>query len=191
MLRCLRQRMLYIVLKSETVQQIFTLSIADCIKGGVKFFVRFLCNINLCGIGHIGIGDKGMTIPIFKFRHLVQTDDLAHVLCFKGCTLTSDVVDHGIANCRSCVSQKFVATIGIEFLHASHQSQTAFLHKIVKGNAERPIDFYLCAPYLMCCHSYKPHIVFNKTVQRIHVPGLRQRTQFLVINCRHVHLLLA
>ena len=36
MLRCLRQRMLYIVLKSETVQQIFTLSIADCIKGGVK-----------------------------------------------------------------------------------------------------------------------------------------------------------
>ena len=49
--------MLYIVLKSETVQQIFTLSIADCIKGGVKFFVRFLCNINLCGIGNIGIGD--------------------------------------------------------------------------------------------------------------------------------------
>ncbi len=74
---------------------------------------------------------------------------------------------------------KFVAAIGIEFLHASHQSQTAFLlDKIVKGNAERPIDFYLCAPYLMCCHSYKPHIVFNKTVQRIHVPGLRQRTQF-------------
>ena len=143
MLRCLRQRMLYIVLKSETVQQIFTLSIADCIKGGVKFFVRFLCNINLCGIGHIGIGDKGMTIPIFKFRHLIQTDDLAHVLCFKGCTLTSDVVDHGIANCRSCVSQKFVAAIGIEFLHASHQSQTAFLHKIVKGNTECPIDFYL------------------------------------------------
>ena len=32
-----------------------------------------------------------MTIPIFKFRHLVKTDDLAHVLCFKGCTLTSDV----------------------------------------------------------------------------------------------------
>ena len=191
MLRCLRQRMLYIVLKSETVQQIFTLSIADCIKGGVKFFVRFLCNINLCGIGHIGIGDKGMTIPIFKFRHLIQTDDLAHVLCFKRCTLTSDVVDHGIANCRSCVSQKFVAAIGIEFLHASHQSQTAFLHKIVKGNTECPIDFYLCAPYFMRRHFDKTQIVFHKTVQRIHVPVLRQRTQFFVINCRHVHLLLA
>ena len=59
MLRCLRQRMFHIVLKPKTVQQVFTLSIADCIKGGVKFFVRFLCNINLCGIGHIGIGDIG------------------------------------------------------------------------------------------------------------------------------------
>ena len=132
-----------------------------------------------------------MTIPIFKFRHLIQTDDLAHVLCFKGCTLTSDVVDHGIANCRSCVSQKFVAAIGIEFLHASHQSQTAFLHKIVKGNTECPIDFYLCAPYFMRRHFDKTQIVFHKTVQRIHVPVLRQRTQFFVINCRHVHLLLA
>ena len=85
MFRCLRQRMFHIVLKSKTVQQVFTLSIADRIKGGVDFFVRFLGNINLCGIGYIGIGDKGMTIPIFKFRHLVQTDDLAHVLCFKRC----------------------------------------------------------------------------------------------------------
>ena len=59
------------------------------------------------------------------------------------------------------------------------------------ANAERPIDFYLCAPYLMRCHSYKPQIVFHKTVQRIHVSGLRQRTQLFVINCRHVRLLLA
>lgn len=191
MLCCFCQRMLHIVLKSKTVQQVFTLSVADCIKGSVKFFVRFLGNINLCGIGHVGIRDKGMTIPIFKFRHFVQTDDLAHVLCFKRCTLTSDVVDHGIADCWSCVCQKFVAAIGIEFFHAPHQSQTAFLHKIVKGNAECPIDFYLCAPYLMRCHSYKSQIVFYQMVQRIHVSGLRQRTQFLVINLRHVLLLLA
>ena len=84
-----------------------------------------------------------------------------------------------------------VAAIGIEFLHASHQSQTAFLHKIVKGNTECPIDFYLCAPYFMRRHFDKTQIVFHKTVQRIHVPVLRQRTQFFVINCRHVHLLLA
>ena len=58
MLCRLRQRMLHIVFKPKTVQQIFTISVADCIKGGVKFFVRFLCNINLCGIGHIGIGCK-------------------------------------------------------------------------------------------------------------------------------------
>ena len=48
MLRCLRQRMLHIILKPQTVQQVFTLSIAECIKGGVNFFVRFLGNINLC-----------------------------------------------------------------------------------------------------------------------------------------------
>ena len=53
------------------------------------------------------------------------------------------------------------------------------------------LDVYKRQPYFMRRHFDKTQIVFHKTVQRIHVPVLRQRTQFFVINCRHVHLLLA
>lgn len=58
MLSCLGERMFPIIPKSKTIQQVFTLSLADRIKGSVKLLVRFLCNISPCGIGHIGIGDK-------------------------------------------------------------------------------------------------------------------------------------
>lgn len=132
MLRCLRQRMLRIIIEAEAITQILFLSVLDHIKSMVEIIVPFLCQIYLFRSLESGVCNKIVFAPNFVFRKLIQRNDVVQILRLKRYILRADVVDHGVPYCGTGVCQKQISAVGIVAIDAAEQAQRAFLYKIVK-----------------------------------------------------------
>ena len=84
MLRCLRQRMLRIIIEAEAITEIPFLSGFDHFKRTVDIVVTLLCQINLlrCLLG--GIGNEIMLTLHLIFCKLVQRNNVVQILRLKG-----------------------------------------------------------------------------------------------------------
>ena len=84
MLRCLRQRMLRIIIEAEAITQILFLSVLDHIKSMVEIIVPFLCQIYLFRSLKSGVCIKTVLAPNLVFRKLIQRNNAVQVFRLKG-----------------------------------------------------------------------------------------------------------
>ncbi len=90
-LRCFVQRMVYIILETEAIQEICLFPTVNPLQCGMDFFVGFFCNIYMLRILCSGVSDKFMLAFVLVFYNLIQTDDTSQILRFKSGVPSADV----------------------------------------------------------------------------------------------------
>ena len=84
MLRCLRQRMLRIIIEAKAITQILFLSVLDHIKSMVEIIVPFLCQIYLFRSLESGACNKTVLALNLIFCKRIQRNNAVQVLRLKG-----------------------------------------------------------------------------------------------------------